>query len=83
MNEGEVHESTAAGDAQEWQEALVMVMHQLGIVEIRIKPDTIKELSERTVEKQPFALVYEKDGGFHVVVTTREAMEPSRIARVN
>ena len=64
-----------SNSAQEWQEALVMVLHQLGIVEIRIKPETIAELSAMVGGKQPVAMVWEKDDCYHVAVAAKESMQ--------
>jgi hypothetical protein len=72
MSDHKVREATAA---QEWQEALVMVLHQLGIVEIRIKPETIAELSAMVGPKQPVAMVWEKDGCYHVAVGNKETLK--------
>jgi len=77
MSDHKAREANTAGDAAEWQEALVMVMYQLGIVEIRIKPETIAELSAMTGSKQPFAMVWEKDGSFHVAIAARETIGAS------
>jgi hypothetical protein len=69
------HKAGESSDAQEWQEALVMVLHQLGIVEIRIKPETITELSSMVGGKQPVAMVWEKDGCYHVAVAAKESLK--------
>lgn len=77
------HKDREANEADDWQRALIMVMHQLGIVEILVKPETMQEMADRPPQKQPMAMVVQQEDGVHVIVTTKEALEPSRIERVN